>query len=319
MSETWFIKPRPSESASGCRRPDQLRPFGRAADWMALPLGDVAVIFRETPLFCCPASEEIISRCHLSVIFNVNNAVYIGDRETGEARYPWIDQSLCGLGGNELLKQRTVIPILVHLERYAFKSPRNIEAALNSGWVANRSTYVFEGEAALRRLREAQPGKVRLRLYCGLHGLVLARFESPLFSHAGEIEDSSNLDVGALSMLVILWMRAERMFKAIKHLVLGEAEAVSVVRAATEVALSNIHGFWARVTNGSSELPDRLVGVTGFRQRFAKSGRKRALTTHSVGSWASRRIGLLADIMSGRPTVSIRTAVGATVPGLRCV
>jgi len=298
----------------------------RTLDLMALPDYDLVVIHREAFPFGCPIVERMVLRRHPKVIFSLDDAIHIGRRERGEAKYPWIYKFKYGPGANEILlrcthviagnrvlaehaakfnSQVTIIPTVVDARKYPFKRSRSTNDVLTIGWVGSRSTspYLLEIEPALRRLSEAHRGRIRFRLYGHpQRKLNLANFESLPFSLATEIEDISSLDIGIMPMPDNAWTRAKCAFKAIQYMALGIPTVTSPVGMATEVVRPNSSGFWARTPSDWFDALDRLVRDAVLRRQFAEEGRKLVEAHYSVQTWAPRYTDLLADIARGNST-----------------
>jgi glycosyltransferase involved in cell wall biosynthesis len=281
----------------------------RAFDLINVSQFDAVVIQREAFPFFIPMVEKMILRRHAKVIFDFDDAIHVGHRDTSTAKYPWIYKLKYGAGVNEVLKRCThviagnrtlaahalqfnsqvsIIPTVVDLERYAYRPPKATNEMLTIGWVGSRSTspYLLEIESALRRLGEAHPGKLRFRLYGHpQRKLDLPNFESLPFSLGSEIDDLRTVDIGIMPVPDNDWTRGKCAFKAIQYMALGISTVASPVGMATELIQHNLNGYWARTSEEWFEALNRLVIDAQLRSRFAEEARKTIETRYSLQAW----------------------------------
>jgi glycosyltransferase involved in cell wall biosynthesis len=281
----------------------------RAFDLINVSQFDAVVIQREAFPFFIPMVEKMILRRHPKVIFDFDDAIHVGHRDTSTAKYPWIYKLKYGAGVNEVLKRCThviagnrtlaahalqfnsqvsIIPTVVDLERYAYRPPKATNEMLTIGWVGSRSTspYLLEIESALRQLGEAHPGKLRFRLYGHpQRKLDLPNFESLPFSLRSEIDDLRTVDIGIMPVPDNDWTRGKCAFKAIQYMALGISTVASPVGMATELIQHNLNGYWARTSEEWFEALNRLVIDAQLRSRFAEEARKTIETRYSLQAW----------------------------------
>src|SRR6266404_4385707 len=136
----------------------------RMLDLVVIPGYDVTVIQRGAFPFLWPALERIFTRRHGKVIFDVDDAIHIGHKNTDGAAYPWIYKLKYGPGINGTLRhfthivagnktlaehalqfnsQVTIVPTVVDLEKYIYQAPRVSSEVLTIGWVGSRSTSPY--------------------------------------------------------------------------------------------------------------------------------------------------------------------------------
>jgi glycosyltransferase involved in cell wall biosynthesis len=282
---------------------------------------DVVVVHRGIFPFPWPALEKMVIRRHAKVIFDFDDAIHIGHRDTAATKYPWIYRFKYGPGVNGMLSHcahviagnRTlaehalqfnshisIIPTVVDLDQYAYRPPRPSGDLLTIGWMGSRSTspYLLEIEPALRQLSEAHPGKIRFRLYGhSQRKLNLPNFESLPFSLASEIEDLRTIDIGIMPMPDNAWTRGKCAFKAIQYMALGIPAVTSPVGMATELIQNNANGLWARTPEEWFEALDRLVTDAELRRRFAQEGRNTVEARYSLQTWGPRLAELLEQVL----------------------
>jgi glycosyltransferase involved in cell wall biosynthesis len=308
----------------------------RMLDLAAVSGYDAVVVHRGIFPFPWPALERMIIRRHKKLIFDFDDAIHIGHRNTATSKYPWIYKIKYGPGVNGILShcahviagnrtlaehalqfnsQVSVIPTVVDLEQYAFQTPRISGDLLTIGWVGSRSTspYLLEIEPALRRLSEANPGKIRYRFYGHTQRkLNLPKFESLPFSLDSEIEDLRAMDVGIMPMPDNDWTRGKCGFKAIQYMALGIPTVTSPVGMAKELVQDNVNGLSARTPEEWFEALNLLVTDLRLRRRFAEAARKTIEARYSLQTWGPRLCKLFDRILEQPGAVVEARAVGVS-------
>lgn len=292
----------------------------RARDLRAIGRFDVIVIQREAFPFFHPFVEMKAIRRHPQVIFDLDDAIYIGHRDTGKAKYPWsyklkygpgIDRAIgmcCHVvAGSRTLAAHvrsfhpnvTVVPTVVDLERYTYQPPRAHDAQVTVGWVGSRSTspYLLEIEPALQRLCQAHPGRIRFCTWGDpRRHLQLANFEALPFSLESEIDNLRRCDIGIMPMPDNDWTRGKCAFKAIQYMALGIPTVASPVGAASEVIQHGENGLLAGREDDWFHCLDILVRDRGLRARLSLAGRKTIERGYSLQAWAPRVVDLFERI-----------------------
>jgi len=305
----------------------------RMLDLAAVSGYDVVVVHRGIFPFPWPALEKVVIRRHTKVIFDFDDAIHIGHRDTAVTKYPLIYKFKYGPGVNGMLShcahviagnrtlaehalqfnsQVSIIPTVVDLEQYAYQPIRAAGEIVTIGWVGSRSTspYLLEIEPVLRRLSGAHPGKIRFRLYGHpQRSMNLPNFESLPFALASEIADLRTIDIGIMPVPDNDWTRGKCAFKAIQYMALGIPAAISPVGMATEVVQHGVNGFWARTPEEWFEALHRLVCDAELRRRFAEEGRKTVEAHYSLRTWGTRLAKLLEQVLE-EPSV-VPSSVGA--------
>jgi glycosyltransferase involved in cell wall biosynthesis len=305
----------------------------RAIDFAELAHYDAVVVHRGIFPFPWPAMEREFVFRNPKVIFDFDDALHVGHRDTATTKYPWIYKLKYGPGVNEILQKCrhviagnptladyasrfnsdvSIIPTVVDLQRYTFEIVGAASEVLTIGWVGSRSTspYLLDVEAALRRLSVVHSGKVKFRFYGDPNRkLDLPNCESLPFSLRSEIEDLRTLDIGIMPMPDNSWTRGKCAFKAIQYMALGIPVVTSPVGMATEVVQHNMNGLWASTSEDWFEALNRLVLDMQLRKQFAEQGRKTVETRYSLQTWAPRVLGLLQGVIdSGGAAVNTANA-----------
>lgn len=296
---------------------------------------DVVVVHRGIFPFPWPALEKMVIRGRKKVIFDFDDAIHIGHRDTAVTKYPLIYKFKYGPGVNGMLShcahviagnrtlaehalqfnsQVSIIPTVVDLDQYAYRPPRPSSDVLTIGWLGSRSTspYLLEIEPVLRRLVEDYPDKIRYRFYGHpQRKLKLPNSQSLPFSLDSEIDDLRTIDIGIMPMPDNDWTRGKCAFKAIQYMALGIPTAISPVGMATEVVQHGVNGFWARTPEEWFEALHRLVCDAELRRRFAEEGRKTIEARYSLQTWGPRLVDLLGGILTGSVPAERYAAVSA--------
>jgi glycosyltransferase involved in cell wall biosynthesis len=307
----------------------------RALDLVNVSQFDAVVMEREAFPFFTPMVEKMVLRRQPKVIFDFDDAIHIGHKNTRGAKYPGIYKLKYGAGVNEVLRhcahviagnrtlaqhalqfnsQVSIMPTVVDVDQYSYRAPRAANDFITIGWIGSRSTspYLLEIEPALRRIGEAHPGKIRFRLYgdpkCKLN---LPNFESLPFSLASEVEDLRTIDIGIMPVPDNEWTRGKCSFKAVQYMALGIPTVASPVGMATELIQHNANGFHARTSEEWFEALSLLVEDIQLRRRFAEAGRKTVETRYSLQVWAPRLAELYDQIVEDPRAVAMARTVSA--------
>ena len=296
----------------------------RAIDLINVSQFDAVVMEREAFPFFTPMVEKIVLHRQPKVIFDFDDAIHIGHKNTRGAKYPGIYKLKYGAGVNEVLgqcahviagnrtlaqhalqfnSQVSIMPTVVDVDQYSYRAPRAANDVITIGWIGSRSTgpYLLEIEPALRRISEAHPGKIRFRLYgdpkCKLN---LPNFESLPFALATEVEDLRTIDIGIMPVPDNDWTRGKCSFKAIQYMALGIPTVASPIGMATELIQHNANGFHARTPEEWFEALHLLVTDAQLRRHFAEEGRKTVEAGYSLQAWGSRYVTLLQHIVENK-------------------
>jgi glycosyltransferase involved in cell wall biosynthesis len=289
----------------------------RMLDLVVIPGYDVTVIQRGVFPFLWPALEGMFVRRHGKVVFDVDDAIHIGHRNTSETTYSWVYKLKYGPGVNETLRhyshiiagnktlaehalhfnsQVTIVPTVVDLEKYTYQAPR-VSSEPTIGWIGSRSTsqYLLDIEPALRRLSETHAGRIRFRIYGHpSRRLNLPNFESLPFSLMSEIDNLRTIDIGIMPIPDNDWTRGKCAFKAIQYMALGIPAVTSPVGMATELIQHGVNGYWARTSEEWFEALNRLVLDAQLRKQFSEEGRETVEACYSLQTWAP----VLADLFT---------------------
>jgi len=136
----------------------------RMLDLAAISDYDAVVVLRGIFPFPWPALEKMVIRGHTKAVFDFDDAIHIGHRDTATTKYPWIYKFKYGPGVNTMLSDYahviagnrtlaehalqfnshvTIVPTVVDLDQYAFRPPRTQSDLLTVGWIGSRSTSPY--------------------------------------------------------------------------------------------------------------------------------------------------------------------------------
>lgn len=296
----------------------------RVRDLSALDEFDLVVIHREAFPFLHPFFEMKAIQRHARAIFDFDDAIHVGHRDTPSMKYSWMYKLKYGPGinialqkcrhviaGNRTLAEHaarlnanvTIIPTVVDLQRYTYQPPRETVNAVTVGWVGSTSTspYLAEIEPALQRLSEVHKGKVRFRTFGDpKRSLKLPDLEAQPFRLDSEIDDLRTIDIGIMPMPDNEWTRGKCAFKAIQYMALGIPAVASPVGVAGEIIQHGKNGLLANSAAEWFSCLDRLVRDVELRRRLSVNGRTTVEREYSLQVWAPRVAELFEKVAGGR-------------------
>jgi glycosyltransferase involved in cell wall biosynthesis len=292
---------------------------------------DLVVIHREVFPFFMPLFESLVLHRNPRVLFSFDDAIYTNHEDLSRLPHPLlyrlkyggsIEKVLRGcvhvIAGNRILAEYasrynsnvSIFPTVVDCNRYKFRLPdAHLQGPVTIGWMGSRSTapYLAAVAAALRRVAEANPGRVRFRFFgfpdCKLD---LADFASLPFRLETELEDLRSIDVGIMPMPDTEWTRGKCAFKAIQYMAAGIPGVSSPVGITPEVVMHNVNGFLASSLDEWFQALHRLVNEPELRRQIALAGRKTVEESYSVQVWGPRLASLFTDLVGQGQTSAAR-------------
>lgn len=298
---------------------------------------DAVIVHRGIFPFPWPAVETAVFRRSGRVLFDFDDAIHVGHRDTSKAKYPLLYKLKYGPGINPMLQSAacviagncnladhaqqfnscvSIIPTVVDLDQYIYRPPREDDAPLTIGWVGSRSTspYLLEIEPALKRIAETFCGKVQFRLYGHpQRQLNLPDFQSLPFSLQTEMQDLRSIDIGIMPMPDNEWTRGKCAFKSIQYMATGIPTVNSPVGMVTDLVHSGQNGFCARTPDDWFTALSKLIESPVLRRQFSIEGRKTIEARYSLQVWAPRLAALIEKVLAGQTSAMpshAATAVG---------
>ena len=284
---------------------------------------DLVMVNREAFPFFTPWVERMVFWRQPRVVFNFDDAIYVGHQDTSEMPHPLLHRfkhsarvsevvrhSAHVIAGSETLAQYarqynpnvTMMPTVVDLNQYTYVAPKSSkDGPLTIGWWGSRSTspYLSVVERALRKLHQAHQGRVQFVFWGDSeYRTDLPNVRVIPFSVKAEVEELGKVDIGIMPMPDTPWTRGKCAFKAIQCMARGVPTVVSPVGMSADVVQHGVDGFWARDEEEWFVCLDRLVRDESLRRRFSLAGRKTVEEKYSLQIWGPRLPALLDDILN---------------------
>ena len=281
----------------------------RALDLMQLGRYDLVVIHREVYPFFSPRAERIVFRWHKKVVFDLDDAVYVG-HDRNALKYPWLYRFKYGGGlddvfcksqqvivGSSVLADHVrqfnpevvTVPTVVDLDRYPFTLPERFDdRPVTIGWYGSNSTspYLHQILPALQQLAQKHSGRLRFRFIGdGKLALDLPNLEVLPFRLESEIDDLRSMDIGLMPLPDTEWTRAKCAFKAIQYMSLGIPTVVTPIGMAAVVVRHEETGLHATEPKDWFKQLSRLIADVALRQRLAVAGREEVAQKYSLQRW----------------------------------
>lgn len=286
---------------------------------------DLVVIHREVFPFFTPMMETWVLRRHPKVIFSFDDAIHIGHHDVSSLNHPLLYRFKYGRGVNEILKRSlhiiagnrilaeyaaqfnsavSIIPTVVDCSQYSYKSISDERAGpLTVGWIGSRTTacYLPAIEPALKRLAEANPGRVRFSfLGHPEYKPNLPDATSLPFRLNTEMDHLRSLDIGIMPLPDTEWTRGKCAFKAIQYMGIGIPTVASPVGITNDLITHNVNGLLATSVDDWFQALDLLVNDSGLRRRLSLEARRTVEQSYSLQVWGPR-LASLFDRLCGAP------------------
>ena len=295
----------------------------RFLDLLSLNRYDLVMINREAFPFFTPWVERAVLWRQSRVVFNFDDAIYVGHKDTADLPHPLLHRLKHSAGVSEVVRRSahviagcetlaayarqyntsvSVIPTVVDLDQYTYVPRRAQEAApITIGWWGSRSTspYLAAVHGALRRLHAVHQGRVKFVFW----GDSEYRTDLPSarvipFSLQAEVEELGKVDIGIMPMPDTPWTRGKCAFKAIQYMARGIPTVVSPVGMSADVVQHGFNGFWAHNEEEWFLYLDELVKSEELRRRFSAAGRETVEQKYSLQIWGPRLPALFDEILA---------------------
>jgi glycosyltransferase involved in cell wall biosynthesis len=225
-------------------------------------------------------------------------------------KFPGKTKTLCRIAasviaGNESLAAYarrynpavSVVPSTVSLRSYRPRPERRPGPPV-VGWTGSHSSaqYLPIVYGALRRLRQRHTFRF---LVIGAEGIAPEGVETECrpWSHAREVEDLWDMDVGIMPLPDEPWARGKCAMKAIQYMGVGIPAVVSPVGANSEVVAPD-RGLLAGSEDEWVAALERLLGDEELRQRLGVGARRAVETIYSAEAQAPRLVEILRRVAS---------------------
>jgi len=304
----------------------------RLAQLTKLSEFDLVVIQREVFPFFAPLMERLVLVRHPRVVFSFDDAVYAGHADVAALNHSFlyrlkyshgidyvIRKSCHVIAGNRILADYagklnpcvSVVPTVVDCSRYAVK-PTKEQFPITVGWVGSRSTapHLRMIEAALRKVAEVRPGKVRFRFY-GFpeYRPDLPNCESLPFRLESEMEDLQSLDIGLMPLPDTEWCRGKCAFKAIQYMASGVVSVASPVGITPDLIHHNVNGLLASSGEQWFDALKLLVDQADVRARLSQAARQTIEASYSLQVWGPRLAALFQRLLTAEQPARFHEAI----------
>jgi glycosyltransferase involved in cell wall biosynthesis len=287
------------------------------------------LINREAYPFFTPFVERLIMTQCKRVVYSFDDAVHIGHGKLRGLGSPLLYKLKYGAGFNELIRGSklvmggsqalvdyarqynsnvALVPTVIDLQSYVY-SPRAASSAepITVGWLGSNSTspHLSMVAAALKRLAERNPGRVRFRFVGDVNlQMDLPDCEILPFRLSTEIEDLRKLDIGLMPLLDTPWTRCKCSFKAIQYMGVGAVPVVSPVGMASSLIEHGVDGFHATNEEEWYQRLQELVDDPALRLRMGAQARAKVAEHYAIQSWGPKFVRLIDHELDTRRLVS---------------
>ena len=283
-----------------------------------LGAGSADVLFIQRPILPFSAAPEaILQRINPRIIFDVDDAVFLGpDSRPAPLRRKTFDRcvqlSAHYIAGNDYLAENgghpektSVIPTVIDTDRYV---PRALSSAPKPqtviGWIGSQTTlrYIDQVLPALRAVRDRHSDVV-VRIVCShmpAHLAAEERFEFVPWSKEGEIAAIQSFDIGIMPMEDTEVSLGKCGFKMIQYMATGVAVVASPIGANEAIFRGSNAGALARSHEEWLESLSALVGDRARRSECGVSARHHAVEHYSIHAVLPRYLKLFKQIADYR-------------------
>jgi len=282
---------------------------------------DVVLLYREAVPIGPPWIERAIARRGLPVVFDFDDAIFMGDTSEANRRLAFLKNpgrtaQIIGFSshvtvGNSFLGDYarrfndavTVLPTVVDTTRFVPRTDRDRGAAdgLVVGWIGSPTTYHYlENMAGLLREVASQHDFTLKVSGAGkpVHFEGVRVQEEP-WALAREVELFNSCDVGVYPLEDTDWARGKCGFKAIQFMACGVPVVAAAVGVNREIIRDGENGFLATTPAEWKTKLERLLTDRELRERFARAGRQTIEERYSLHVTAPQLARILQNAASG--------------------
>jgi glycosyltransferase involved in cell wall biosynthesis len=200
----------------------------------------------------------------------------------------------------------TIIPTVVDCSQYSYKPiAENETRPITVGWIGSRTTacYLPAIEPALKRLAEANPGRIRFCFFGHPeYKPDLPNVSSLPFQLDAELDYLRSLDIGIMPLPDTEWTRGKCAFKAIQYMGMGVPTVASPVGITSDLIVHNVNGLLATSVEEWFQSLNLLVRDAALRRRLSLEARRTVERAYSLQVWGPR-LASLFDQVSGTESV----------------
>lgn len=275
------------------------------------------ILFVQRPILpFSPLPEEVLTRINPRMIFDVDDAVFLGaNSQTSPRRRQTFERcvelSTHYIAGNDFLAQNggclnktSVIPTVIDTDLYrpAKRTQANTmdDETIVIGWIGSRTTvrYVDQVLPALRELRDRYP-QVVVRIVCSHmpeHLSAEERFEFIPWTKEGEITAIQSFDIGIMPMEDTQISQGKCGFKMIQYMATGIPVVSSPVGANASIFQGSNAGALATTQQEWIDALADLLDDRDYRQNCGADAREHAVAHYSVRAVLPRYLSLFQAV-----------------------
>lgn len=276
--------------------------LGRVRDFFHGLRADIIFVHLEAFPFGPPFMEWAWSRCGKRLVYDLDDAIYMGHSSEVNRRFLWLKWSSKVpkiirlsrevIACNEYLASYAkqfnthvhVLSTSVDTTRFKPVSSRDPNRKLVIGWIGSHSTspYLDSLRGVFQRLSEKYSfvlkivGAGREIVFPGVEMV-----ERP-WSLESDIQEFEELDIGIYPLPETEWVLGKTGFKTIQYLSMGIPCVVSRVGRNVDIVRHGENGFLAKTEQDWIETLSRLIENHDLRERIGISGRRTALEYFSL-------------------------------------
>ena len=283
---------------------------------------DVLFIHREAFPFGPPWMEMAFQGVNARIIYDFDDAVYIGHRDVSTMTDPLLYRLKYGdrfakiikmsrhvIAGNRFLEAYarkfnpsvSVIPTVADLNRYKPDGPIREPDPLVLGWLGSPSTemHLEMLRPVFAELFKKYGRKILLKVVGAKKFWMDSKyFTAKPWNLEDEIVDLRSFHIGLMPLKDDEWTRSKCAFKAIQYMSVGISVVCSPVGIVQDFITNGENGFIARSTQEWLEKLSLLIENGDLCTRLGKAGRKTVERYYSLQLWAPRFLAVLRDVYS---------------------
>lgn len=279
------------------------------------------VLFIQRPIFpFSPLPERILHRLNPRIVFDVDDAVFLGPRGESHTMRRRTFESIVQMSahycaGNSYLaeaghspERTSVVPTVVDTDRFKPRSNEGSDDAQSSlviGWIGSATTlwHLDEVLPALTAIRDRYPD-VRIRIVANAmppHLEVEPNFEFIPWAADSEVALLQSFDIGIMPLADLPVSKGKCGFKMIQYMAVGIPTVTSPVGANPEILGETGAGQLAKSHDEWVASLEYYVQSSERRKQAGQAARARAVANYSVNSAVHQYMNIFNDVATVKP------------------
>jgi glycosyltransferase involved in cell wall biosynthesis len=220
-----------------------------------------------------------------------------------------MNKSALVIAGNKYLASRAklaganqvkIIPTVIDLERYNYKTKVSSEKELIIGWIGSPSTthYLLDLNEVFMKLKK----KFHVRVVAvGASSPALKKSDIDVvpWSEKSEVDSIQKFDIGIMPLTDSPWERGKCGYKLIQYMACGLPVIGSPVGINKDIIEHGVNGFLAQSLREWENALSKLLERSDMRLEMGRYGRKRVEDWYSLQIQAPRLQALLEEVVKG--------------------